>query len=619
MKHQRLAAVLVSSIVACVPAPPEAPEESPVDEGLGKSAIVGGQNTTIAQHPWQVSVGTNNFGWFCGGSIIAPQWVVTAQHCIEGTSTSSLRIAAGVTRRSQVNGSAQIRSVDQLLPFPGYIEPERGRDIALLHLSQPLQLNSNVQPIAIATASDVMAGRTDPGVNAIVSGWGTLRSGGSSPDTLQEVTVPIVSQDQANQAYGGGITSDQIGAGLLGVGGRDSCQGDSGGPLTVPGPNGSRILAGVVSWGFGCADRRYPGMYARVSSFATWIQSHVSPNTAPTVTLTSPSNGATLSGVVTVSANASDADGSVTRVSFLFPDGTRLDDTSAPYSVSWNSANGGDGPGTISAQAFDDAGAVSSISSISITTSNGNSNCASGTSSSVDTPTAIPDNNSTGITSTINVNGVGTITDFTVSVSITHTWRGDLTVQLTSPSGTTVTLHNREGRDQDDVVITNADLAAFDGETASGAWQLRVRDLAGQDLGTLQGWGFTLAASCGGGGGGGTTGWSGTSSPNLATRDNGVVCDTINVSSNGNAADVRMDLDGVHGWRSILRGTLEHGGTTVEVFGTGTFPRQGGTFGFNDQPISGFSGSAAGTWRFCLFDTDAFGDTGTLRSWGVHD
>ncbi|MEQ8272931.1 MAG: trypsin-like serine protease [Deltaproteobacteria bacterium] len=617
MKHKRLAVVLVSSIAACVPTPPEAPQESPVEEGVGKSAIVGGQSTSISQHPWQVSVGSTNFGWFCGGSIIAPDWVLTAQHCIEGTSVSTLRIAAGVTRRSSINGSAQVRSVDQLLPFPGYIEPERGRDVALLHLSQPLSFNGNVQAIPIATAGDAMNGLTDPGVNAIVSGWGTLRSGGSSPDTLQEVTVPIVSQDQANQAYGGGITSDQIGAGLLGVGGRDSCQGDSGGPLTVPDGNGGRLLAGVVSWGFGCADARFPGMYARVSSFSAWIQSNVSPNVPPTVSIVSPSNGATLSGNVTVRANASDADGTVTRVAFLFPDGTRLDDTSAPFEVTWNSASSGDGPGTISAQAQDDAGAVSNVASISVITNNGNSNCASGTRTSIDTPVGIPDNNAGGVVSTINVNGVGTITDFTVSLAITHTWRGDLTVQLTSPAGTTVTLHNREGRSADDVVINDLDLAAFDGESASGAWRLSVRDLAGQDVGTLDTWSFSLSASCNGGGG--NTGWSGSSSPNLATQDNGVVCDTINVSASGDASDLRMDLDGVHDWRSILRGTLEHNGTTVEVFGTGTFPRQGGSFGFTDEAVGGFSGSASGAWTFCLFDTDAFGDSGTLRAWSVHD
>ncbi|MBL8740442.1 MAG: trypsin-like serine protease, partial [Myxococcales bacterium] len=77
---------------------------------------------------------------------------------------------------------------------------------------------------------------------------------------------------QANQAYGGGITADQIGAGIIGVGGKDSCQGDSGGPLVVPNGAGGVILAGVVSWGNGCADPQYPGLYGRVSSFATWIE-----------------------------------------------------------------------------------------------------------------------------------------------------------------------------------------------------------------------------------------------------------------------------------------------------------------------------------------------------------
>lgn len=614
MKSSRVTAVLVFTIAACVPPPKEAPEAPPVEEGLQKAGIVGGNNTTIAQHPWQVSVGTQFGGYFCGGSIIDREWVLTAQHCIEGTSVSSLRISAGVTRRSQAN-SGQVRSVDQLIPFPGYIEPDRGRDVALLHLSSPLTINASVQPIAIATAAHVMAGRTDPGVNAQVSGWGTLRSGGSSPDVLQEVTVPIVSNAQADAAYSGiNITADQIGAGVLGTGGRDSCQGDSGGPLTVPDGNGGRILAGVVSWGFGCADPRWPGMYARVSSFATWIQGNVDPNAAPTVAITAPSNGATLSGNITASANASDSDGSIARVTFTFPDGSRIDDTSAPYSVTWNSAQSADGPGTIRAQAFDDDGAGSAVDTVSVTTSNGNSSCATGTYAASDTPSAIPDNNTNGITSTIVVNGQGTIADLTVSLGITHTWRGDLSVQLVSPSGTTAVLHNRSGQSADDLVLSNVDVSAFDGESASGAWRLVVRDLAAQDVGTLDGWSIAVSATCGG-----SAGWSASRTPNLATVDNGIVCDSVTVSGSGSASDARMDLSGTHAWRSILRGTLAHNGVTVVVFDTGTFPREGGSFGFTDRAVPGFSGSASGTWTFCLEDTDAFGDSGVLGAWSVHD
>ncbi len=121
-------------------------------------------------------------------------------------------------------------------------------------------------------------GVTDLGVLATVTGWGRTASGGTSPDTLQTVDAPIVSNAVADQAYFTyTITADQLAAGYMGTGGKDACQGDSGGPLVAPNStNGDPLLVGVVSWGWGCADPLYPGMYARVSAFETWIQAHLS-------------------------------------------------------------------------------------------------------------------------------------------------------------------------------------------------------------------------------------------------------------------------------------------------------------------------------------------------------
>ncbi|MEM9459124.1 MAG: trypsin-like serine protease [Myxococcota bacterium] len=232
--------------------------------------IVGGVDTNIEEVPWQVSLQTPGGFPFCGGSIIDDEWILTAAHCIDGQSPSGVRVVAGITRQSDTNTQGQIRSVAQIIEFPGYQTPTQGKDIALLRLSSGLDLSGNrASAIEIATPADL--GLTEAGTDALVSGWGTLSSGGSQPNTLQSVIVPIISDEDADAAYADvAITPDQIGAGFLGVGGRDSCQGDSGGPLVVNSPDGP-LLAGVVSWGFGCADRRFPGMYARVTSFADWI------------------------------------------------------------------------------------------------------------------------------------------------------------------------------------------------------------------------------------------------------------------------------------------------------------------------------------------------------------
>ncbi len=281
-------------LAGCGPEGAATPEELIGSDG---QEIVGGADTSITTHPWQISFQSASGSHFCGGSILNANWILTAQHCIDEsaayaiTAPATVRIAAGSTKLSTMSSSGQIRYIDDIIPYPGYTDATTGKDVALLHLSTPLTLNgSTVNSIALATPSDASAGLTNPGVVSTVTGWGALSSGGSSPDTLQAVDVPIVSNAEASSAYGQTITADQLAAGVMGVGGKDSCQGDSGGPLIVSKGTG-KILAGVVSWGQGCAEPNYPGLYARVSSFQGWISGFLSK--APTTRLSMTSQSAT--------------------------------------------------------------------------------------------------------------------------------------------------------------------------------------------------------------------------------------------------------------------------------------------------------------------------------------
>ena len=99
-------------------------------------------------------------------------------------------------------------------------------------------------------------------------------SGTITPDTCQYVQVPAVTNADCNSAYGGGITESMICAGYLGEGGKDSCQGDSGGPF-VCNKDGKAIIAGVVSWGYGCGEPEYPGVYARTTHVLNWIKAQM--------------------------------------------------------------------------------------------------------------------------------------------------------------------------------------------------------------------------------------------------------------------------------------------------------------------------------------------------------
>jgi secreted trypsin-like serine protease len=268
---------------------PEMLQEMDTEQlSTSEQEIVGGTATTIDANPWQVSLQSSGGSHFCGGSILNANWILTAQHCVNSGSSISKpgRIAAGMTRISG-SSSGQIRTVAEVIVYPGYVDASKGKDVALLRLSTPLTLNSTtVKSIGMITAGDASGGATNTGVVTRVTGWGTLSSGGSSPDTLQTVDVNVISNSSAQTSYPSEtITADQLAAAAPG---KDSCQGDSGGPLSVV-YGGVRKLAGVVSWGYGCADSRYPGMYARVSSFESWITPKVSGTPPPTTTLLSQS------------------------------------------------------------------------------------------------------------------------------------------------------------------------------------------------------------------------------------------------------------------------------------------------------------------------------------------
>jgi secreted trypsin-like serine protease len=168
-----------------------------------------------------------------------------------------------------------VRDVAEVFTMPGYTDATKGKDSALLRLAQPLdQSGENAKPNQLDTLADAAAGMTKPGVMATATGWGTLTAGGDTPDVLQAVDIPLVSNEAAQAAYTSEtITDDQMAAGVMGTGGKDTCQGDSGGPLVVPAGNGTFKIAGTTSWGQGCADAQFPGMYGRVSSFDSWIES----------------------------------------------------------------------------------------------------------------------------------------------------------------------------------------------------------------------------------------------------------------------------------------------------------------------------------------------------------
>ncbi|XP_068231254.1 transmembrane protease serine 9-like [Palaemon carinicauda] len=228
--------------------------------------IVGGVETQINEYPWQVAIvyaGTNDV--FCGGSLLNDGTVVTAAHCIvriselydQNTYTEVLLGAHDLNNPTSVQ---QRIGVAAIFHHSYYDSTTLDHDIGILWIYSPATFSERVKPVCLPDVS-----KNYNGFKAVTSGWGTLAEGGSQPDILNEVEVPIITNTACNANYYGEVTDNMICAGYP-EGGKDACQGDSGGPLVVN-DNGRWVLVGITSWGYGCARPNYPGVYVRVNRY----------------------------------------------------------------------------------------------------------------------------------------------------------------------------------------------------------------------------------------------------------------------------------------------------------------------------------------------------------------
>lgn len=238
------------------------------------SRVVGGTEAVNKAWPWQVSLQIVR-QHICGGSIISPDWILSAAHCFQGSNSnpSRWRVLSGdvsLRRLSYSGGSIVVKIINH----ENFDTASNDNDIALLKLRRPLEFSRLVMPVCLPNVGvDLSAER-----QAWITGWGALRSSGPGPDILNQAQVTIYSRETCNQprVLDGEVTETMICAGKL-EGGVDTCQGDSGGPLVVK-EGDVWWLAGDTSWGIGCALRNKPGVYGNVTYFLDWVYTQMKNN-----------------------------------------------------------------------------------------------------------------------------------------------------------------------------------------------------------------------------------------------------------------------------------------------------------------------------------------------------
>ncbi|XP_053922225.1 transmembrane protease serine 6 isoform X3 [Cuculus canorus] len=202
------------------------------------SRIVGGANSVEGEWPWQASLQVRG-RHICGGTLIADRWVVSAAHCFQDERLASASIWTVYLGKYLQNSTSHTEV--------------------------------SFKPICLPPPSHIF----EPGLHCWITGWGALKEGGHISNVLQKVDVQLIQHDVCSEAYHYMISPRMLCAGYQ-QGKKDACQGDSGGPLACKEPSGRWFLAGLVSWGMGCARPDHYGVYTRITQVLGWMNQTMS-------------------------------------------------------------------------------------------------------------------------------------------------------------------------------------------------------------------------------------------------------------------------------------------------------------------------------------------------------
>ena len=249
---------------------------------LAETKIVGG--IPISEHyPWfaQLVDGEKSSQGYCGGTLIATRIVLTAAHCIDAQYVRDMHVVLGMADGINLHLNHPIK-VEGVIVHKGYAADGglvTKNDIAMLYLADYSQVEFErpIEPLPLNF--DEKMAKSAKELARVIGLGNTTSLGWIFDGVIRQVDLPVIELGKCIDKYED-VDSSQICAGDMKTGGVDSCQGDSGGPLMLKQPDGSWSLAGIVSYGEGCAQKSAPGVYTRISAFSEWIHESMEELTA---------------------------------------------------------------------------------------------------------------------------------------------------------------------------------------------------------------------------------------------------------------------------------------------------------------------------------------------------